>query len=51
MFFTAFEINSGFESSLRSFRMSCNLGMRYFVSIWTISVSLLNIGQLLANAW
>ena len=31
--------------------MACSLGMRSFVWIWTISVSLLNIGQFLEKAW
>ena len=31
--------------------MACSLIMRSFVWIWNISVSLLNGGQLLENAW
>ena len=51
VFFTAFEkITSGFGFSLRSFRSACNLGMRSFVWIWMISVSLSDIGQLFENA-
>ena len=49
--FTAFEkINSGFEFSLRSFRMAYSLGRLPFVWIWMISVSLFNISQFLENA-
>ena len=49
---TAFKkINSGFGFSLKSFRMACSLGTRSFVWFWTISVSLLNFGQFLENAW
>ena len=52
MFFTAFEkIYSGFRFSLRSFRLACSLRMRSIVWIWTISVSLLIIGQFLEIAW
>ena len=51
-FFTAFEkINSGFGFSLRSFRMACSLGKRYFNWIWMISVFLLNIRQFCENVW
>ena len=51
VFFTAFEkTTSGFGFSLRSFRIACSLVMRFFVWIWTINVSLLNIGQFLENA-
>ena len=31
--------------------MACRLGLRSFVWIWTISVSLLNIGQFLESDW
>ena len=52
MFFTAFEKNnSRCGYILRSFRMACSLGMRSFVWTWPFSVSLLNIGQFLENAW
>ena len=43
------KINSGFGFNLRSFRMPCSLGMRYFVGIWLISV--LNIGQFHEKTW
>ena len=46
VFFIAFEkIYSRFGFRLRSFRLVCCLDMRSFVWIWTISVSLLNIGK------
>ena len=52
LFFIAFEkINSWFGFTLRSFRMACSMGMRCFVWIWTISVSILDIGQFLGSAW
>ena len=50
MFFTAFErINTEFGFSLS--RMACSPGMRSFVWIWTISVSILNVEQFLENVW
>ena len=36
---------------MKSIRLICSLGIRYFIWICTISVSLLNIGQFLENAW
>ena len=51
-FLTAFKkIKLGCWFILRSFRVACSLGMRSFVWIWRISVSLLNARQLLENAW
>ena len=52
VFFTAFEkIISEFRFSLRSFRIACGLGMRSFIWIWVISISLLNFDQFRAKAW
>ena len=52
VFFIAFEkTNSWFRFSLRSFRLACSLGLGSFFSFWMISVFLLQIGQLLENAW
>ena len=52
VFFTALEkINPRCGLILRSFRMACSLGMRSFVWVWTISVSVLNIEQFSENAW
>ena len=46
VFFTAFEkINLGFGFSLRSFLITCSLGMRSFVWFWMISVSIPSFGQ------
>ena len=50
--FTAFQkINSGIGIILRSFRMAYSLGMRSFVWIGMISVSLLIFGHLLEKVW
>ena len=51
VFFIAFEKNiSGFEFTQRSVCIASSLGLRYFVWICLISVSLLNIGPFHENS-